>query len=121
MSFIRSRPPPNVPLSPKLTEMYLIFRIGIEFLFNVGGTFDQIFYINHTGVDQFTADFYPTAGAFKSNYLDTNLKSRGLIDCSYGPELKSFPFYKDAKAIRNSMEDLYVILPSPLCGKKWKN
>ncbi|KAI0814056.1 lipoxygenase [Xylaria sp. FL0064] len=44
---------------------------------------------------------------FQSNYYRTFLENQGLINCNYGPALKSFPFYEDAsvvvEAIRNFM------------------
>lgn len=93
---------------PKLTAS----RVGNAVLFNDGGYLDRAFYVNHVGAGQFVADFYPTAGAFQANYLSTDLKTRGLINSTFGPELKNFPFYEDAKAVRDVIFELYVHCPA---------
>ncbi|KAI3343002.1 lipoxygenase [Ustulina deusta] len=45
---------------------------------------------------------------FERNYYRSEFKKRGLIDSSFGPKLKSFPFYEDTsvvtEAIREFME-----------------
>ncbi|KAI0539307.1 lipoxygenase [Xylaria digitata] len=45
---------------------------------------------------------------FERNYYRSEFKKRGLIDGSFGPKIKSFPFYEDTsvvtEAIRNFME-----------------
>lgn len=43
------------------------------------------------------------AGRFQGNYFSTNLKNRGLIDSTYGPALKNFPFYEDGTVIYNAI------------------
>ena len=81
-------------------QAYAIRPTGSQILFNPGGLFDQNFALSHLGVDQFIADFYPTvAGPFQANYLDRSLIDRGLINCTYGPELAHFPFAEDAGTI----------------------
>ncbi|EKD17740.1 uncharacterized protein L3040_008074 [Drepanopeziza brunnea f. sp. 'multigermtubi'] len=68
-------------------------------LFADGGAFDQAFHMTARGAKEFVAEWYPVAGRLKSNYLDPDLASRGLIECSDGPALKHFPFYEDVKPI----------------------
>lgn len=76
-------------------QAYAIRPVGETVLFNEGGFFDQSFAINSDGVRQFATDFYPMAGAFRSNYFEENLRRRGLVNSTYGPELPHFPFYED--------------------------
>jgi len=45
------------------------------------------------------------AGNFQSNYFLTNLESRNLVGCSFGPALKSFPFYDDAFTIYTAIQN----------------
>lgn len=66
--------------------------------------------MTHYGAGQFVADIYPTVGAFQANYLATDLTARGLINSTFGPELKHFPFYDDAKVLRDGIFELYVII-----------
>ncbi|KAI8628040.1 lipoxygenase [Xylariaceae sp. FL1651] len=42
---------------------------------------------------------------FQSNYYRTNLERRGLINSSFGPKLKSFPFYEDASVVTEAIRD----------------
>lgn len=81
-------------------QAYAIRPVGSQILFNPGGLFDQNFALSNVAVKQFVADFYPTvAGPFQANYLHRSLVDRGLLDCSYGPELAHFPFAEDAGTI----------------------
>ncbi|KAJ2998517.1 hypothetical protein NUW58_g291 [Xylaria curta] len=58
-------------------------------------------YLNQLYVSGESADF-------ERNYYRSEFKKRGLIDSSFGPRLKSFPFYEDTtvvtEAIREFME-----------------
>ena len=90
-------------------QAYAIRPIGEKFLFNPDGYFDQSFAITNVGVRQYATEFYPNAaGPFQANYFITDLKSRGLIDCTYGPELKSFPFFEDAGVLHAAIHDFMV-------------
>ena len=85
-------------------QAYAIRPVGTQILFNPGGLFDQNFVVSHIGVQQFVADFYTTvAGPFQANYLRRSLVDRGLVDCSYGPQLAHFPFAEDAGSIVDSL------------------
>lgn len=67
---------------------------------NPGGAFDTYFGITGSGAALYTAETYKaSAGAYQANYLLSNLNSRGLINCTYGPALKSFPYLEDASSI----------------------
>lgn len=85
---------------------YAIRPIGEKVLFNSGGFFDQSFAITNHGVRMFSTEFYPKkAGPFQANYFYTDLIARGLINCTYGPLLQSFPFFDDAKILHSSIHD----------------
>ena len=43
---------------------------------------------------------------FQGNYYRTFLENKGLINCQYGPALKSFPFYEDASVIVEAIRDV---------------
>ncbi|KAF2162883.1 hypothetical protein M409DRAFT_68852 [Zasmidium cellare ATCC 36951] len=72
-----------------------------EILYDPGGTFDSFFGFGGATSITFARRLYAdgSAGSYLDNYLHTNLRRRGLIDCNYGPALSSFPFYDDAHAI----------------------
>ncbi|KAI1826649.1 lipoxygenase [Xylaria intraflava] len=40
---------------------------------------------------------------FEGNYYRTFLERQGLINCTYGPALKSFPFYEDASVVTEAI------------------
>ena len=85
-------------------QSYAIRPIGSKTLFNPGGFFDQTAAVDQTAVPDFVDQFYPAvAGRFRSNYLRESLVSRGLLDCSYGPELNHLPFFEDADPIVASL------------------
>ena len=85
-------------------QAYAIRPTGDATLFNPGGLFDQNFALSNVAVRQFVADFYPTvAGPFQANYLGNSLISRGLVNCSYGPQLPNVPYAEDAGAIVQSL------------------
>jgi hypothetical protein len=85
-------------------QAYAIRSFGAANVFEPGGQFDAIFYINSTGSKDFVTEFYPTAGAFQANYLDVDLKARGLLMPSVGTEFKSFPFYTDTSILRDTIQ-----------------
>ena len=88
---------------------YAIRPMGEKVLFNSGGFFDQSFAITNHGVRTFATDFYSTAaGLFQSNYFHTDLVERGLINCTYGPPLSSFPFFEDASILHASIHSFMV-------------
>ena len=87
-------------------QAYAIRPTGAAVLFNPGGQFDQNFALSNVAVKQFVADFYPTvAGPFQANYLRNSLLDRGLVNCSYGPQLPHVPFAEDAGAIVDALRD----------------
>ncbi|KAI3329410.1 lipoxygenase [Xylariaceae sp. AK1471] len=42
---------------------------------------------------------------FERNYYRSEFKSRGLVDNSFGPKLKSFPFYEDTSVITEAIRE----------------
>ena len=92
--------------SPVMYEAYAIRVVGERVLFNTNGLFDQNFALSSVAVRQFVTDFYPTvAGPFQANYFRRSLVDRGLVNCSYGPELAHFPFAEDAGTIVDSLQE----------------
>lgn len=87
-------------------QAYAVRPVGAQVLFNPGGSFDKAFFISHEGGAQFVADNYPIAGRFQANYLETDLKARGLIGSAFGPELKHLPFWEDASVIHAQIKVL---------------
>ena len=87
-------------------QAHAIRPVGEKALFNPGGLFDQNFALTSEAVKQFEDDFYSTVGGpFQANYFRRSLVDRGLVNCSYGPELAHFPFAEDAGAIVDSLRN----------------
>lgn len=86
--------------------MYQAFSIqplAETVLFVSGGAVDQIFGYTGTAAQNYsTARYYGGSGAFRANYFLNDLRARGLIDPSVGPELSHFPFYDDASVIHGA-------------------
>jgi len=75
-------------------QAYAVRPIGDEFLFNDGGFFDSSFAPTNFGGRTLSSDLYPvSAGLFQSSDFDNDLVARGLVKCTYGPPLKTMPFY----------------------------
>ena len=75
-------------------QAYAVRPIGDEFLFNDGGFFDSSFAPTNFGGRTLSSDLYPMhAGLFRSSQFANDLRSRGLVNCTYGPSLKTMPFY----------------------------
>ena len=73
-----------------------------------GGPIDQAFYVNANGAREFVAEWYPIVGRYQSNYLNNFLEAQGLINESWGPALKSFPFYSDAEPLNKALEEFFI-------------
>ena len=85
-------------------QAYAIRPVGEKFLFHPDGFFDESFAITNQGVREFATEYYAkVAGAFRSNYFLSDVTSRGLLNCSYGPALKEFPFFEDASVLQSSI------------------
>ena len=89
-----------------MQQAYAIRPVGEKVLFNPGGFFDQSFAITNLGVRMFATEFYPNvAGRFQANYFLEDLVTRGILNCTYGPALKSVPFFEDANILHSSIRD----------------
>jgi hypothetical protein len=75
--------------------------VGEELCFNPGGHWDQLMVYSQFGCREFVTDRWPIDGRFQGGYLENDLKARGLIDDKGESPFKSFPFYEDAKEIRD--------------------
>lgn len=85
---------------------YAIRPAGAKLVFNKGGQFDQSFAYGSTGFDTYTSSLYHEwSGHFQSMYFEDLFSARGLSNCSWGPELKHFPFYQDAAPIHATIHD----------------
>ena len=83
---------------------YAVRLAGTQRLFNPGGLFDQSFAIAAADALAWNSELYRSiSGHFQANYFDRWFVDRGLVNCSYGPELSYFPFYEDARPIVDSM------------------
>jgi arachidonate 15-lipoxygenase (second type) / 8-lipoxygenase (S-type) len=86
-------------------ELFSIQPLAAVVLFAPGAGFDQILAFTGQSAQDFCTGLYNNgSGRFQANYFKTDLQNRGLINSTYGPELKSFPFYEDASVILNAQE-----------------
>ncbi|KAF5981976.1 arachidonate 5-lipoxygenase [Fusarium bulbicola] len=73
-------------------------------LVNPGGDIEKNFAWNGGQAIKYSKQEWKTECApWQANYLEAKLKRRGLIECNYGPELKSFPYYEDASVILGAL------------------
>ncbi|KAF4815990.1 Manganese lipoxygenase [Colletotrichum siamense] len=101
---LSSRHPVFGLLQRLMFQAYAIRATGEVALFNPGGLFDQSFAFSNVYARKFATDFYPTvAGPFQANYFEEDLRARGLLNASYGPELSDFPFHEDGQKISSAI------------------
>ncbi|PWY93119.1 putative arachidonate 5-lipoxygenase [Aspergillus sclerotioniger CBS 115572] len=87
-------------------QAYAVRPIGEEFLFNEGGFYDSSFALpNWAGKKYATDAYWEHAGHFRATGFYRDLADRGLVDCSYGPPLRSFPFYDTVAPMVKAIED----------------
>jgi arachidonate 15-lipoxygenase (second type) / 8-lipoxygenase (S-type) len=81
------------------------YRVGAsELLVNPGGDIEKNFAWNGEQAIKYSQQIWRSDCApWQSNYLETKLKRRGLINCNYGPELEKFPYYDDASVILGAL------------------
>jgi arachidonate 15-lipoxygenase (second type) / 8-lipoxygenase (S-type) len=78
--------------------------VGEAVLVNEGGLFDTFTGITGAGAAAMAEGYYHSgAGAFQPNYFVKQLADRGLVNCTWGPPLKHFPFFEDASAIHRAL------------------
>ncbi len=87
-------------------QAYAVRPIGDEFLFNDGGFFDSSFAPTNFGGRSLSSDLYPKgAGLFRSSQFANDLTARGLVNCTYGPALKTMPFYDTVNPMVTAIHD----------------
>lgn len=92
-------------------QAYAIRPEGQATLLNPGTAFDQFFAVSGAGTSDYATDLYATsAGAFTPNYFHTDLETRGLVNSSIGPPLKSFPYHEDVSVIHSAQHDFFTSL-----------
>ncbi|KAJ4417863.1 hypothetical protein N0V82_005920 [Gnomoniopsis sp. IMI 355080] len=90
-------------------EVFAINPLASTLLFANGGFFDQILPFTGAAAQGYNTDLYFNgSGSFQANYFQTNLRARGLINPSVGPELSSFPYYEDASVIYSALETFMI-------------
>ncbi|KAF4502483.1 arachidonate 5-lipoxygenase [Fusarium agapanthi] len=73
-------------------------------LVNPGGDIEKNFAWNGGQAIKYSKQEWKSECApWQANYLAAKLKRRGLIECNYGPALKSFPYYEDASVILGAL------------------
>ena len=79
-------------------------------LFTPGTAVDLVFPYTGPSAQSYSTDRYQNkgAGAFQANYFYTDLQNRGLINSSFGPELKDFPFFEDAQPIYDAIHTFFT-------------
>jgi len=99
-------------LNRLMYEVFAIQPLAQTILFNPGSAVDLVFAYSGQSALAYSNAKYTTGGSgrFQANYFKTDLKSRGLIDSSYGPALKSFPFYEDASTIFTAIKTFLTSL-----------
>ncbi|KAF7165183.1 hypothetical protein CNMCM5623_009449 [Aspergillus felis] len=101
-----ARHPVRGYLDRLMYQAYAVRPIGEEFLFNEGGFYDSSFALPNWAGKKFATDAYwEHAGHFKATNFYQDLFDRGLVDCTYGPRLTSFPFYETVAPMMEAIED----------------
>ncbi|OAA52979.1 Lipoxygenase [Cordyceps fumosorosea ARSEF 2679] len=94
--------PVIVVLERLMLQAYSSRIVGEELCFNPGGHWDQLMAYDKFSCRRFVSDQWPVAGKFRAGALETDLESRGLLDHKGASVFKSFPFWDDAKEIRDA-------------------
>ncbi|GKT71533.1 arachidonate 5-lipoxygenase [Colletotrichum tofieldiae] len=86
------------------------YRVGASnSLVNPGGDIEKNFPWNGTEAVSYSQQVWLSEGeSWRENYLYTKLARRGLVNCTYGPPLRSFPYYKDASVIMNAIRNFLI-------------
>ncbi|WPG97231.1 Hypothetical protein R9X50_00000300 [Acrodontium crateriforme] len=100
--------PIMVMLERLMIQAYSSRPVAEELCFNHGGHWDQLMVFSQSGARQFITDHWPKDGKFQGGYLENDLKTRGLTDENGKILFKSFPFFDDAKAIRDSYKVFFT-------------
>ena len=75
---------------------YAIRTAGARTIFSPGAEFDRSFAHGTEGFSAYASILYHAEGGHvQSMYFDHFFAERGLLNCSYGPDLPIFPFFDD--------------------------
>ncbi|XWW99277.1 hypothetical protein V2A60_007286 [Cordyceps javanica] len=99
--------PVMVILERLMLQGYSSRIVGEELCFNPGGHWDQLMAYDQFSCRKFVSDQWPVSGKFQAGYLETDLKSRGLLSDDGVSAFKSFPFWDDAKEIRDAYKAFF--------------
>ncbi|KAJ3499393.1 hypothetical protein NLG97_g371 [Lecanicillium saksenae] len=99
--------PIMVILERLMLQGYSSRIVGEELCFNPGGHWDQLMAYDQFSCRKFVTDQWPVTGRFQAGYLETDLKSRGLLNDKGASVFKSFPFWDDAKEIRDAYKAFF--------------
>lgn len=95
--------PVKAVLDRLMYQVFAIQPLAQQTLFSPGGVVDIAFPYTYQSALNYSSNYYFTrSGFFQSGYFLTNLKNRGLINSTVGPQLKSLPYYEDASVIYNA-------------------
>ncbi|CEJ91518.1 hypothetical protein VHEMI07221 [[Torrubiella] hemipterigena] len=100
--------PIMILLERLMVQGYSSRIVGEELCFNEGGHWDQLMAYNQFGCRDFVSERWFSDGRFQAGYLENDLKARGLIDDKGKSLFKSFPFYDDAKEIRDNYKAFFT-------------
>ncbi|KAI0571342.1 Lipoxygenase [Pyrenophora tritici-repentis] len=103
---------PIMAILHRLSKDAWAFRVvAAQRLLYSGGPIDKLFPWNGSEAGKYTDTLYQSgeASAFQSNYFEPNLQRRGLIDSTFGPKIKTFPFYRDASAIHAAIRRFMTV------------
>ncbi|KAI7496604.1 Lipoxygenase [Hortaea werneckii] len=94
-------------LNRLMFEIFAIQPLAAVVLFPIAGAVDQLFAYTGPEAQSYTTNLYENGGSgrFQANFFKRDLRARGLIDASFGPALKHFPFFEDASAINSAIAD----------------
>lgn len=74
-------------------------------LANDGGVVDQTLALSGADAIVYAGEIYQNGGGdFQAGYMTENFQARNIINCTFGPELKSIPYLDDASTIHNAIE-----------------
>ncbi|KAG9661828.1 Lipoxygenase, partial [Aureobasidium melanogenum] len=96
--------PVKAILDRLMYEVFAIQPLAASILFAPGGVVDLAFPYTYESAQNYSSNYYFTrSGKFQSGYFLTDLKNRGLINATTGPQLKNFPYYEDASVIYSAI------------------
>ncbi|KAH0278235.1 Lipoxygenase, partial [Aureobasidium melanogenum] len=96
--------PVKAILDRLMFEVFAIQPLAQSVLFAPGGVVNLAFPYTYESAKDYSSNYYFTrSGNFQSGYFLNDLKNRGLLNATTGPQLKSFPYYEDASVIYSAI------------------